>query len=177
MQWGVWQDPKYDSNLSVIFFCLGFFVYPALKSRLKDSNYYGISNYMDKDGLTDTGQLCESKTRQGLKVTGIYYFHWGKYVRIRSFSGPYFPAFELNTYSIQLRENPDQRNFEYGQFSRSLFTDNIQNLYSRFVFKNRYYKKTLHNNNTRCFICVLYLHAKHLDSFSLKLQAADFQFY
>ena len=66
---------KYNSDLSVIFFCLGFFVYPALKSRLRDSNYYGISNYMDKDGLTDTGQLCESKTRQGLKVTGIYYFH------------------------------------------------------------------------------------------------------
>ena len=30
---------------------------------------------MDKDGLTDTGQLCESQTRQGLKVAGIYYFH------------------------------------------------------------------------------------------------------
>ena len=29
---------------------------------------------MDKDGLTDTGQLCESKTRQGLKVAGIYSF-------------------------------------------------------------------------------------------------------
>ena len=30
--------------------------------------------------------------------------------RIRSYSGPYFPAFELNT---------DQNNSEYGQFSRS----------------------------------------------------------
>ena len=31
-------------------------------------------------------------------------------VRIRSFSGPYFPAFELNA---------DQKNSKYGHFSRS----------------------------------------------------------
>ena len=50
-----------------------------------------------------------------------------KSVRIRSFSGPNFPAFELNTerYGVSLcikseyGENTDQKNSEYGQFSRS----------------------------------------------------------
>ena len=44
-----------------------------------------------------------------------------KSVRIRSFSGPYFPAFALNTErygifpcSIQIWENIDQKNSEYG---------------------------------------------------------------
>ena len=36
--------------------------------------------------------------------------HGVKSVRIRSYSGPYFPAFRLNT---------DQNNSEYGDFSRS----------------------------------------------------------
>ena len=36
--------------------------------------------------------------------------HCVKTVRIRSYSGPYFPAFGLNT---------DQNNSEYGHFSRS----------------------------------------------------------
>ena len=52
-----------------------------------------------------------------------------KSVRIRSFSGPYFPSFGLNTerYSVSLRislvqmlENTDQKNSEYGHFSRSV---------------------------------------------------------
>ena len=36
--------------------------------------------------------------------------HFVESVRIRSFSGPYFPAFELKT---------DQKNSKYGHFSRS----------------------------------------------------------
>ena len=44
-------------------------------------------------------------------------------VRVWSFSGPYFPAFGLNTerYSVfvRIRENTHQINSEYGQFSRS----------------------------------------------------------
>ena len=42
------------------------------------------------------------------------------------FSGPYFSAFGLNTeirsiasYSVQIRENTDQKNSEYGHFLRS----------------------------------------------------------
>ena len=40
------------------------------------------------------------------------------------FSGPYFPAFGLNTerylYSVRIRENADQKNSEYGHFSISV---------------------------------------------------------
>ena len=48
--------------------------------------------------------------------------HCIKSVRIRSYSGPHFPAFGLNTefcispYSVQMRENADQNNSEYGHF-------------------------------------------------------------
>ena len=38
-----------------------------------------------------------------------------KSVRIRSIFGPYFP------YSVRMRENSDQKNSEYGHFSRSGF--------------------------------------------------------
>ena len=43
-----------------------------------------------------------------------------KCVRIRSYSGPYFPATGLNTerYGAQMRENTDQNNPKYGHFSR-----------------------------------------------------------
>ena len=49
-----------------------------------------------------------------------------KIVHIRSFSGPQFPAFGLNTerhspYSVQMRKNMDQNNSEKGQFSRSVY--------------------------------------------------------
>ena len=46
-----------------------------------------------------------------------------KSVRIRGFSGPFFPAFELNTDSVRMRENKDQKNSEYVLFSRSYFHD------------------------------------------------------
>ena len=37
-------------------------------------------------------------------------------VHIRSYSGPYSPACELNTFSVRMLENTEQNNFEYGQF-------------------------------------------------------------
>ena len=51
-------------------------------------------------------------------------FHCVKSVLIRSYSGPHFPAFGLNTErysvvspnSVRLRENEDQNNSEYGHF-------------------------------------------------------------
>ena len=49
-------------------------------------------------------------------------FHSVKNGRIRSYSGPYFLAFGLNTetpYSVRMRENTNQSNFEYGHFLRS----------------------------------------------------------
>ena len=50
------------------------------------------------------------------------FYHYVKSVGIRSFSGLYFAVFGLNTpYSVQMRENTDQKNSEYGHFSRSVF--------------------------------------------------------
>ena len=46
--------------------------------------------------------------------------HCVKCVRIRSYSGPHFSAFGLNTerYSVRMRENADQNNSEYGHFTQ-----------------------------------------------------------
>ena len=48
-------------------------------------------------------------------------WHYVKSVRIRSYSGPHFSAFGLNTerYSLQMLENADPNNSEYGHFLRS----------------------------------------------------------
>ena len=43
--------------------------------------------------------------------------HCVKSVLIRSYSGPHFPAFGLNT--VRMGENADQNNSEYGHFLRS----------------------------------------------------------
>ena len=49
--------------------------------------------------------------------------HCVKNVHIRSYSGPYFPAFGLSIspYSIRMRENTDQHDSKYGHFSRSIW--------------------------------------------------------
>ena len=57
----------------------------------------------------------------------IWLNHCVKSVRVRSFSGPYFHAFGMNSEiygvkppnSVQMRENKDQKNSEYGLFSPS----------------------------------------------------------
>ena len=53
--------------------------------------------------------------------------HCVKSARIRSYCGPHFPAFGLNTgkysaspYSVRMEENRDKNNSEYGHFSRSV---------------------------------------------------------
>ena len=50
--------------------------------------------------------------------------HCVKSVRIRTFPDPYFPAFEeilcISPYSIQMRENTEQKNSEYRHFSCSI---------------------------------------------------------
>ena len=52
-------------------------------------------------------------------------YHCVKSVRIRSYSGPYFPTFGLNTdrysVSVRMRENMDQNNSEYEHFLRSVY--------------------------------------------------------
>ena len=63
--------------------------------------------------------------------------HSVKSVRIWKFSGPYFPAFGLirrdTEYSVQMQENVDQKNSEYGHFSRSerSFLKTYQNYISK----------------------------------------------
>ena len=45
--------------------------------------------------------------------------HCVRSVRIRSYSGSYFPAFGLNTeYSVRMQEHKDQNNSEYGLFTK-----------------------------------------------------------
>ena len=58
-----------------------------------------------------------------------------KSVRVWSYSGPYFPAFGLNTerygvspYSVRMRENTDQNNSEYGHFLHSEKSQKKSNL-------------------------------------------------
>ena len=71
--------------------------------------------------------FCQ-KTCKSLKLvsidTHLSFWHCVKSVRVRSYSGPCFPAFRLNksifSCSGQMRENADQNNFEYGHFSRSV---------------------------------------------------------
>ena len=59
--------------------------------------------------------------------TNVSLIHCVKSVHIRSFSGPYFLAFGLNTeslhskapYSVRIQENTDQKNSEYRHFLHS----------------------------------------------------------
>ena len=63
--------------------------------------------------------------------------HCVKSVRIRSYSGPYFPTFELNTkrygsnspYSVRMQENTDQNNSEYGHFLRTMWHELMRVLF------------------------------------------------
>ena len=61
------------------------------------------------------------------------------------FFGPYFPAFGLNRetqsifpYSVEMQENRDQKNSEYGYFSSSEFQRNwlTSNLYQPFILRS-----------------------------------------
>ena len=45
-----------------------------------------------------------------------------KVPKYRVFSGSFFPAFWLNTYWVQMRENTDHKNSVYGHFSRSVWS-------------------------------------------------------
>ena len=96
---------KLPNNFSAKKFWLTVFL---LKHRRFQVNFSGnLSSYFLYGFIHQQVKFCSS------------YRHCVKNVRIRSFSGPYFPAFELNisTYSVRMRENKDQKNSEYGHFS------------------------------------------------------------
>ena len=58
-------------------------------------------------------------------MKGYLSIHCVKSVQLRSFSGPYFPVFGLNTetskspYSVRIQENTDQKNSVFRHFSRN----------------------------------------------------------
>ena len=88
----------------------------------------------------------ETKAGQSLMPSNPFpNFHWVKSVHIRSYSGPHFLAFGLNTerysispYSVQMRKNADQNNSKYGHFSRSVWDTKI-------LPKWTYSRNNLHN--------------------------------
>ena len=63
--------------------------------------------------------LTKSKNELQLHNWKTGRYHCVKRVRIRSFYRPYFPVFRLNmeTYSVRIWENTDQKISEYGRFS------------------------------------------------------------
>ena len=77
--------------------------------------------------------------------------HCVKSVRIRNYSGPYFPTIVLNLgispYSVRMRENKDQNNSEHGRFLRSEQFGTGQVLDERHLnikhLKSRNYKASL----------------------------------
>ena len=90
---------------------------------------------------------------ESLKIKQNYQSHCVKSVRIPSFSGLYFSALGLNierygvfsrirtdygeiwsifSYSVRMRENTDQKNFEYGHFSRCVIGTTNSFCYSLF---------------------------------------------
>ena len=71
-------------------------------------------NYETKKSLyLDTFQILIKAARKLIfKLRGVFKTHCVKIVRIRIFSGPYFSVFS------QMWENMDQKNSEYGHFSR-----------------------------------------------------------
>ena len=67
-----------------------------------------------------TSFICSTHLSQGKKWTINALWHCMKSVCV---FGPYFPSFGLNTercYSVRMCENTDQKNSEYGHFSRSV---------------------------------------------------------
>ena len=72
-----------------------------------------------------------------LKFTNDRIKYYEKSVRIRSFSGPYFPVFELNT---------DQKNYKYGHFSRSQSLMKRHTEYCHRVFPSVSKKRSIYEN-------------------------------
>ena len=75
--------------------------------------------------IATLGQLLQIRKRfLQIRFTNYSMTHSLKSVRIRSYSGPYFPALRLDTErcGVSLRiqsENTDQNNSEYGRFTCS----------------------------------------------------------
>ena len=75
-------------------------------------------------------QLVYSRTKLGTKFNvkdntkkERHHDHSVKSVRIRSYSGPYFPvsAHRISSFSVRMWKNTDQNNSDYGHILRSGF--------------------------------------------------------
>ena len=92
--------------------------------------------WVDANCNVEAGFICQKRKNYWYYRgnTSFYTLRWGiswncilnwkgshcvRSVPIRSFSGLFFPAFGLNTERYSVSQNTDQKNSEYGQFSRS----------------------------------------------------------
>ena len=121
-----------------------------------DPIYQGVSKYkFPIDIMSGNSWIVRiekaSYMREWQRVVHVY--HCVKNARIRTYSGPYFPAFGLNTqrysvsgispYSVWMLEYTDQNNSEYGHFLHSLcFTFSaLLNFWSETNIKLNHLKK------------------------------------
>ena len=77
--------------------------------------------------------------------------HCLKSVCIRSYSGPHFPAFGLNIerysvspYSVRMRKNMDQNNFEYKHLLRNVYN----------ILRHRYFSSKYNNLSKYKYYCL-----------------------
>ena len=101
-------------------FCISLMKYSFLHKGLKRIWYNSCRIVRKRSSLTN---IISTQ-----KFTKPFKRHCVKGVRLRSYSGPHFPAFGLNMerysispYSVRMRENADQNHSEYGHSSRSAY--------------------------------------------------------
>ena len=86
-------------------------------------NYFYNSFIRDIYRVINTSPMLLIKIYSSLslqiRLNIFYNVHSVKSVCIWSYSGPYFPALGLSPYFVQMQENVDKNNSEYGHFSRS----------------------------------------------------------
>ena len=88
--------------------------------------------------------LLGTRTLIATSMCKLYPVHCLKSVRIRSFSGPYFPAFRLNilylSVSVRMRENTNQKYSKYGHISRcDINVDYLQQFKVELKEKNSFF--------------------------------------
>ena len=89
-------------------------------------SYYMIQNMLSIE-ITKRSIFWSSALEVAFELGKYKQYSWQglltydslKSVCIRSFSGQYFPEL-ISLYSVRMRENTDQKNCEYGHFSRSV---------------------------------------------------------
>ena len=91
---------------------------------LRNTHCLMLSSYtISRKYVTDYRIFCIALILAVNTEMEFHQIHCVQSVRIRSYSGPYFPAFGQNTerypYSVRMRENTNQNNSEYGHILRN----------------------------------------------------------